>query len=281
MKKLLSLSVTVFTIIFAQAQEFSNKDLQSLVDAERAFASMAKEKNTREAFLANLIDESISFSPGITKAKPFWEKLKPGTDWLYWQPVYADISASGDFGYTTGPWHFSKNKKEKPTAFGEYITVWKKQADGKWKILIDAGINHDTYHVDGHEIRTSGIISQPAQPSAQSFKDELTAIEESFIQQAPTDILKAYTHHASPEIKFYRQNKFPSSSVEEVCKTSDVLTFTPAETIVSSAGDMGFTYGTVNIVKQDAGQQKTNNANYLRIWKKENGAWKIVMDMIT
>ncbi len=281
MKKLLSLSVTVFTIIFAQAQEFSNKDLQSLIDAERAFASIAKEKNTREAFLANLIDESISFSPGITKAKPFWEKLKPGTDWLYWQPVYADISASGDFGYTTGPWHFSKNKKEKPTAFGEYITVWQKQADGKWKILIDAGINHDTYHVDGHEIKTSGTISQPAQPSAQSFKDELTAIEESFIQQAPTDILKAYTHHASPEIKFYRQNKFPSSSVEEVCKTSDVLTFTPAETIVSSAGDMGFTYGTVNIVKQDAGQQKTNNANYLRIWKKENGAWKIVMDMIT
>jgi hypothetical protein len=44
---------------------------------------------------------------------------------------------------------------------------------------------------------------------------------------------------------------------------------------------MGFTYGTVNIVKQDAGQQKTNNTNYLRIWKKENGVWKIVMDMIT
>lgn len=281
MKKLLSLSVTIFTIILAQAQEFSNKDLQSLVDAERAFARMAKEKNTRDAFLANLIDESISFSPGITKAKPFWEKLKPGTDWLYWQPVYADISASGDFGYTTGPWHFSKNKKETPTAFGEYITVWRKQADGKWKILIDAGINHDTYNVDGHEIETSGTISQPAQPSTKSFKDELTAVEESFIQEAPIDILKAYTHHTSPEIKFFRQNKFPSTSVEEVCQTSDVLSFSPAETIVSSSGDMGFTYGTVNVVKQDAGQQKTSNANYLRIWKKENGVWKIVIDMIT
>lgn len=281
MKKLLSLSVTIFTIIFAQAQEFPNKNLQSLVDAERAFARMAKEKNTRDAFLANLIDESISFSPGITKAKPFWEKLKPGTDWLYWQPVYADISASGDFGYTTGPWHFSKSKKDTPTAFGEYITVWRKQADGKWKILIDAGINHDPYNVDGHEIKTSGTISQPAQPSTKSFKDELAAVEESFIQEAPIDILKAYTHHTSPEIKFFRQNKFPSTSVEEVCQTSDVLSFSPAETIVSSSGDMGFTYGTVNIVKQDAGQQKTNNANYLRIWKKENGVWKIVIDMIT
>jgi ketosteroid isomerase-like protein len=281
MKKFLSLSVTIFTIIFAQAQEFPNKNLQSLVDAERAFADMAKDKNTRDAFLANLMDESISFSPGITKAKPFWENSKPGTDWLYWQPVYADISASGDFGYTTGPWHFSKNKKETPTAFGEYITVWRKQADGKWKILIDAGINHDRYNVDGHEIKTSGTISQPATPSVKSFKEELAAVEESFIKEAPTDILKAYTHHASPEVKFYRQNKFPSVSVEEVCKTSDILNFTPAETIVSSSGDMGFTYGTVNIVKQDAGQQKTNNTNYLRIWKKENGVWKIVMDMIT
>jgi ketosteroid isomerase-like protein len=281
MKKLLSLSVTIFTFFLAQAQEFPNRDLQSLVDAERAFARMAKEKNTRDAFLANLIDESISFSPGITKAKPFWEKLKAGTDWLYWQPVYADISSSGDFGYTTGPWSYSKNKKETPTAFGEYITVWQKQADGKWKILIDAGINHDTYAVDGHHVTTSTIPAQPSVSAAKSFKDELAALEDSFIKESPTDILKAYTHHASPEIKFFRQNKFPSTSVEEVCKTSDVLSFTPVETIVSSAGDMGFTYGTVNIVKQDAGQQKTNNANYLRVWKKENGVWKIVADMIT
>lgn len=280
MKKLLSLSVTIFTFFLAQAQEFSNKNLQSLVEAERAFARMAKEKNTRDAFLANLIDESISFSPSITKAKPFWEKSQPSTDWLYWQPVYADIAASGDFGYTTGPWSYSKSKKETPTAFGEYITVWRKQTDGKWKILIDAGINHDTYAVDGHTVTTSNIPSQ-ASPAKQNSKDELSAMEESFLKEAPSDILKAYTHHASSEIKFFRHNKFPSSSVEEVCKTSDVLSFTPAETIVSSSGDMGFTYGTVNIVKQDAGQQKTGNAHYLRVWKKENGVWKIVADMIT
>jgi ketosteroid isomerase-like protein len=280
MKKLLSLSVTIFVIIFAQAQEFANKNLQSLVNAELAFARMAKEKNTRDAFLANLIDESISFSPGITKAKPFWEKLQASTDFLYWQPVYADIASAGDFGYTTGPWSYSKSKKEAPTAFGEYITVWRKQTDGKWKILIDAGINHDTYTVDGHTVTTSNIPLQPS-PAARDFKEQLSAVEESFIKEAPTDILKAYTHHASTEIKFFRQNSFPSTSVEEVCKTSDVLTFSPAETVVSSSGDMGFTYGTVNIVKQDAGHQKTNNANYLRVWKKENGVWKIVLDMIT
>ncbi len=56
MKKLLSLSVTIFTLLLAQAQEFPNKNWQSLVDSERAFARMAKEKNTRDAFLANLID---------------------------------------------------------------------------------------------------------------------------------------------------------------------------------------------------------------------------------
>jgi ketosteroid isomerase-like protein len=280
MKLLLSLSLTIFTFLLAQAQEFSNKNLQSLVDAERAFARMAKEKNTRDAFLANLIDESISFSPGITKAKPFWEKSQASTDWLYWQPVYADIAASGDFGYTTGPWSYSKRKNETPTAFGEYITVWRKQADGKWKILIDAGINHDTYTVDGHTVTTSNIPPR-ATPAIQNSKDELNTTEKSFIKEAPIDILKAYTHHTSSEIKFFRHNKFPSSSVEEVCKTSDVLSFTLVGTVVSSSGDMGFTYGTVNIVKQDAGQQKTCNANYLRVWKKENGVWKIVADMIT
>jgi ketosteroid isomerase-like protein len=281
-KKLSLFLLLFFAMLLVQAQQFANKDLQSLVDAERAFSRMAKDKNTREAFLANLIDESISFSPGITNAKPFWEKLPITNDWLYWQPVYADIAASGDFGYTTGPWSYSKTRTTAPTVFGEYITVWRKQADGKWKVLIDAGINHDSYDVDGHTIHTSTLALQPGKYSSQNFKDELTAVEEGFTKEVPGDVLKAYTHYASKEIKLYRQNKFPSSAVEEVCKTSDVITFTPEKTIVASSGDMGFTYGIVNIVKHDAtGMQKTNNANYLRIWKKENGVWKIVIDLIT
>ncbi|HEY9045916.1 MAG TPA: DUF4440 domain-containing protein [Ohtaekwangia sp.] len=281
MKKSLLYILSLTTLLPALAQEFTNNDLQSLVNAERAFSLQAKEKNTRDAFLANLTDESVAFYPNTTKAKAFWEKAAAGTEWLYWQPVYADIAASGNFGYTTGPWSFRKDKSAEASAFGEYITVWKKQNDGNWKILIDAGINHSSYPVDGHSVKTSAIASQPSKKPEKDLVNELTAWEAAFIKEVPADGLKAFTHHVSKEIRFYRQGHLPLTAIEEACKVSDIITYTPIGTQVAPSGDMGFAYGSVTVVKHENGEQKTNTSNYLRIWKKENGTWKIVIDLIT
>jgi len=60
---------------------------------------------------------------------------------LTWTPVYADISASGDLGYTYGTFEFkSKDKEGKPTVgHGKYTSIWKKQKDGSWKVVLDMG----------------------------------------------------------------------------------------------------------------------------------------------
>ena len=60
---------------------------------------------------------------------------------LTWSPVAADISASGDLGYTYGTFEFrSKDKEGKETVnHGKYMSVWKKQADGSWKVAVDMG----------------------------------------------------------------------------------------------------------------------------------------------
>jgi ketosteroid isomerase-like protein len=42
----------------------------------------------------------------------------------------ADISGSGDIGYTTGTYQIGPEK-------GKYVTVWKKQSDGSWKVTED------------------------------------------------------------------------------------------------------------------------------------------------
>ncbi|WP_333819084.1 DUF4440 domain-containing protein [Ohtaekwangia sp.] len=280
MKKSLFFVISIFAILQVSAQEFKNKDLQSLVEAERAFSRQAKEKNTRDAFLANITDESIGFYTNTTKMKEHWEKTPAGTEWLYWVPVYADIAASGDFGYTTGPWSYHITKSDKATAFGEYITVWKKQPDGRWKILIDAGTSHDSYPVDGHEVKTSSLAPQPSKKGNKNFLDELTEQEASFAKEVPADGLKAFTHHASSEVRFYRKGHLPLTTVEDICKSSDVITYTPMGTQVSSSGDLGFSYGRVTVVKHEDGSQNTNSSNYLRIWKKEKDTWKIVIDLI-
>jgi len=60
---------------------------------------------------------------------------------LTWAPVGADISASGDLGYTYGTFEFrSKDKEGKPSVeHGKYTSIWKKQKDGSWKVVLDMG----------------------------------------------------------------------------------------------------------------------------------------------
>lgn len=62
---------------------------------------------------------------------------------LTWTPTDAMMGPSGDMGYTWG--HFegrSKDANGNPVlTSGRYITVWRKQADGNWKVVLDAGAN--------------------------------------------------------------------------------------------------------------------------------------------
>jgi len=60
---------------------------------------------------------------------------------LTWTPVDAGISISGDLGWTSGTYEFrTKGKDGKPKVeHGKYTTIWKKQPDGNWKVVLDMG----------------------------------------------------------------------------------------------------------------------------------------------
>jgi ketosteroid isomerase-like protein len=62
---------------------------------------------------------------------------------LTWTPTDAAMGPSGDMGYTWG--HFDGHSKDANgnavTTSGRYITIWRKQPDGNWKVVLDAGSN--------------------------------------------------------------------------------------------------------------------------------------------
>lgn len=60
---------------------------------------------------------------------------------LRWQPTEAEILIPGDLGYTTG-----RYERRAPNADGKlelergrYVTLWRKQPDGAWRIVFDTG----------------------------------------------------------------------------------------------------------------------------------------------
>jgi ketosteroid isomerase-like protein len=62
---------------------------------------------------------------------------------LTWTPTDAAMGPSGDMGYTWGHYEgHSKDANGNPvTTSGRYITIWRKQPDGSWKVALDAGSN--------------------------------------------------------------------------------------------------------------------------------------------
>ena len=58
---------------------------------------------------------------------------------VVWHLNKAGVSRSGDLGYTNGTYIFTvKDPTAKPAIDrGKYLTVWKKQPDGSWKVLFD------------------------------------------------------------------------------------------------------------------------------------------------
>jgi ketosteroid isomerase-like protein len=58
---------------------------------------------------------------------------------LEWYPKQIAVAHSGELGYTTGTytWTFKDASGKPASDKGKYLTVWKKQQDGSWKVLLD------------------------------------------------------------------------------------------------------------------------------------------------
>jgi ketosteroid isomerase-like protein len=67
--------------------------------------------------------------------------LTDSTRSLRWTPDHAEASADLTLGYTWGRWMLSVRDSAGSRAVGQgrYLTVWRKQRDGSWKVEADVG----------------------------------------------------------------------------------------------------------------------------------------------
>lgn len=270
-------------VLAAHAQDFSDPNLQSMIDAERAFIKMAREKNTRDAFLTYLSDHAVTFEKEPRVGKKHFETQIPNASWLYWQPAYCDISASGDFGFNTGPWELRATRTdERPFAFGHFVTIWIKQPDGQWKAAADIGISHPQ-PADSITLTTSGI--KAIEVSKGDFH-ALTEVEEDFIKDYSADGNSAYKKVLSEEVRIYRTGKLPiisEDAKQDFFKNENIdVDFVVMGGSMARSKDMAYVYGTATIKSAKEGHISSENASYVRIWKKEDGNhWKIVLDILS
>src|SRR5436190_10156451 len=203
----MKLIASLLIIFLATAALLAQNDLQKLVDTEHAFAQLAADKDTRTAFLANISDDALIFNPDATSAKPFWEARAANKSLLLWAPNYADISSNGTLGYTTGNWEFrAKGKDDSPGAFGDFITLWRRQPDSRYKFVIDIGVGHSK------PVRYSAewTTARSSKPARKTTPKAIAGATIEFYRLAEAKgVAKAYEKFADEDIRSYREDKFP------------------------------------------------------------------------
>jgi ketosteroid isomerase-like protein len=290
MKSLLAVLVLfLFATSLVVAQKTSA--LQAMVATEQAFSKTAEEKNTRDAFMAFIADDGLLFRPGAVNGKKWMlEHPVPPSDkkpLLAWQPVFAGMAAAGDLGFTTGPWEFKTDiKDEKPSGYGHFVTLWKKQSDGSWKFVVDLGITHPE----------SGGPQKLWQPAAndvvppfrsvdvdRALKALIERDEQFSSASVKQGLVNAFVANAAADVRLYRNNSLPfvgsPAAATALASTRGQVSWKPIGGDVSRSGDLGYTHGTYEVSSQDASRKLVERGSYVRIWKNQGGVWRVVLDV--
>jgi ketosteroid isomerase-like protein len=117
-------------------------DKEQLLKVDREFSATSVEKGFNNAFIgfahpdAVLLRENSMPVVGKESVIKLFEKADTAGVNFTWEPLAGDIAASGELGYTYGVYSFTKDSV---TTKGTYVSIWKKDAAGNWKFVLDSG----------------------------------------------------------------------------------------------------------------------------------------------
>lgn len=249
--------------------------MQSLVSAEYSFADQAGRNGLKSAFLSNMADDATVFDPLPVNGREAWLRKPIGAPdaKLMWRPVFAEISSSGDLGYTTGPWTYMKAGKA--LAHGTYFTIWRREADGTWKFILDRGVAHSaTYPADSAFRSLEKLRPGPARGTANP------ATLDPRLAGKMADLRKAYKELIDPDALVLRDSALPMSAKQaklDATTELDRISQARAGFGMSEARDLAYTFGTVWSAVKGVDTQFA----YVRVWRFDDGKWKLAVDLLS
>ncbi len=144
---LLMMAAAAFPVLAFAANQSSSPSAgaEVLMQADRDFAKATAERRL-EGWVGYFAEDGVSLAnqPAVGREairatfKPLFDNASFR---LEWAPVKAGILPSGTVGYTEGraTSYRTGPKGETLVQHSSYVTVWKKQADGSWKVVFDTG----------------------------------------------------------------------------------------------------------------------------------------------
>ena len=277
MKKIVIINFLLIQVL-AHGQKFT-REQQEVINAENSFAGLSKSANQVDAFMAYLSDSTIMFN-GENKpvsGMSLYRDRKPNNSLLFWWPVFVGASRDGKMGFSTGPWEWSKNRDTLPQGFGYYATLWQKDAGGHWKMQVDLGIQFPSSERSNPPLKASPT-NVPASNSVLP-KYLLMAKDKTYNELLKTSsyIKERFTRDGHMLRSGHKPFSDPGEfgGLDEKGKSFSYLQVSGGS---ADSNDMFYTYGTVKTTGADG---KISDEKYFRVWKIEDGIWKIVLDVLS
>ena len=224
----------------------------------------------------------------MTNGRQFWEDRKLSPVVLKWEPEFMDISGSRDFGISTGPWEAQEYRPNtSPVSTGYFLTVWKKQSDGAWKVILDAGSTTPAPPGNNHTFSfpagADKAVLNPGKENIESLSKELSDKEKQNLTVWKNNpVTSTYTSFLAPNVRMQLNGHLPTTNADTIKvwigQLDKTLSWKSVGAGAASSGDLGFTYGLLEI----SGDPKGTKGHYVRIWRKRPGTnWNIVLEMIS
>ena len=285
----LAVLLSVVTVPVLTKEKELSPAQSALVATERAFAKLAVERGVRASFIAYFADEGIGFGPHPYRVKEVLSNRPAPTARspivLNWAPIFGDIARAGDLGWNTGPTLSEDTSPEKrPAQHGMFFSVWKKQTDGNWRVVLDLGtstpaavapLNAPFRAAQQRSNKRSFAGADPEQQTAGLVRAE----REFFAAAKAGSVGQAYNGRLSDDARVHRPDVMPVVGKYALrswlARQTMTLSGEPIKAEVAGSGDLGYAYGSYELsgVKPEKGY-------YARVWKRDaRGRWRIVMDV--
>ena len=159
----------------------------------------------------------------------------PDAGALEWGPEFVDISATGDLGFTFGP-YTAKNNDGLAVGWGEYVSMWQRQPDGTLRVALDVGISSpepDPGDDDTH-------LPAPALPAARRVVDTIAEAAVLMDLDRQGTAALSETGHATSQTRVFRNgSRSHARSVARDSIPPSPESWEPAGGAVAESGDLG------------------------------------------
>lgn len=253
-----------------------------VVAAERAFAADSPVLGLHPSFVAHLAPDATVFQPTPTGGIAAHQGKPPSKGTLSWGPAWAGVAGSGDLAVTSGPWEYRvSGDGAPPPATGWFFSVWKRQADGGWKVRADIGVDCPLGYAAPASVENglagpASAVRPAGGHDAAKARGRLNAAETRLLEDAKTGIGAAVAKRSDDATRVYRDGTCPAAGPagRAILANDTRALVCAAERIeLASTGDLGYAYGTCT-----AGDAKTG---YLRVWRRgADGRFFVLADVV-